>query len=301
MCISFYCVEPNNSDYKLILTFNRDEYLARPTSSAKWENCLLAGWDQAPGREGGTWLGVDKSGKIGFLTNIYGVVDPQAEGRGRLVVNWLKGQQSAEEYLEQIKASQTIYAPFNLVLFEPGKGVCGTGGSTGTAFSPSDIRKEVAPVWNVGGYNVWQYTKGRAGHTDSFGPECVSLGIHGISNHPHHQDYQKTEWGRKKIEGIMRNCLFKKESELVGEIEEMMSCTDSHWPDPQIQKQSDRESKVYPYRLKLASVFIEKIEGLNYGTRTTTTVLVDRDNNVLFREKTWEDDEWKITEEKFKF
>lgn len=283
MCISFYCIEPNNSDYKLILTFNRDEFMARPTASAKWQNNLLGGWDLQPGREGGTWLGVDKSGKIAFLTNIYGVVDPAAVGRGRLVVNWLEGKLGAEDYLCQIKDSQLNYAPFNLVLFEPGQGVSGT----------------LKGVSGSGGYNVWQYSRGKPGHTDSFGPECVSLGIHGISNHPHHQYYQKTEWGRRRMEEIMKKCLFKKEAELVEDLEEMMSTVDSHWPDPQIQKQSDSKSKVYPFRNKLASVFIENVDGLNYGTRTTTTILVDIDNNVFFREKTLENGEWKVTEQKF--
>lgn len=35
-----------------------------------------------PGRTGGTWLGLSKSGKIGVLLNILGHMDPDKLGRG---------------------------------------------------------------------------------------------------------------------------------------------------------------------------------------------------------------------------
>ena len=57
---------------------------------------------------------------MGFLTNIYtgGVLDPAAEGRGFLVVDWLRGDQGAEQYLQALAENNKTYNPFNLVLLE---------------------------------------------------------------------------------------------------------------------------------------------------------------------------------------
>lgn len=46
---------------------------------------FLSGQDLFPGREGGTWLGVSKAGKIGVLLNILGILDTTRQGRGRTV------------------------------------------------------------------------------------------------------------------------------------------------------------------------------------------------------------------------
>lgn len=48
---------------------------------------LLLGTDQTPGKEGGTWLGLNRYGKIGALLNLdridYEADDQNKEGRGR--------------------------------------------------------------------------------------------------------------------------------------------------------------------------------------------------------------------------
>ena len=109
---------------------NRDEFTARPTAALSWRAGLLGGWDLQGGREGGTWLALDTRGRLGLLTNIYtgaallmctinhirsfskssrdhnfagGVLDKQARGRGFLVVDWLNGNKSALEYLQDLK------------------------------------------------------------------------------------------------------------------------------------------------------------------------------------------------------
>ena len=91
---------------QLILAMNRDEFVARPTSPACVRGGILAGWDEQPGREGGTWLALDTvTGRLGLLTNIFtgGEVDKDAKGRGFLVLDWLRGEQTAMEYLESLK------------------------------------------------------------------------------------------------------------------------------------------------------------------------------------------------------
>ena len=98
--------ETKNNLLQLILAMNRDEFVSRPTSPASERAGLVAGWDQQPGREGGTWLALDTgTGRLGLLTNIFtgGVVDKDAKGRGFLVLDWLRGEHTAMEYLESLK------------------------------------------------------------------------------------------------------------------------------------------------------------------------------------------------------
>ena len=62
---------PEKDKYKLILIMNRDEYFKRPTAKLDWDEDILAGRDLEPGKEGGTWLAINRKGHIGLLTNIY--------------------------------------------------------------------------------------------------------------------------------------------------------------------------------------------------------------------------------------
>ena len=102
----------------LVLAANRDEFFERPTQAASW-------WDDAPnvyaGRDlqaGGTWLGTDKQGRFAALTNIRNGSAQRAEARsrGELVADFLRGDLSAKDYLQKLKASASDYNGFNLLL-----------------------------------------------------------------------------------------------------------------------------------------------------------------------------------------
>ena len=69
------------------------------------------------GKEGGTWLGMTKSGKIGVLTNYrQNEKFRKPLGRGHLVTNFLKSQQKPKEYLENLKKHGDEYSGFNLIV-----------------------------------------------------------------------------------------------------------------------------------------------------------------------------------------
>ncbi|CAN0466584.1 unnamed protein product [Ascophyllum nodosum] len=170
--------------YKLIVASNRDEWLDRPSAPIHfWKETksnLLAGRDLTAG---GTWLGVNRSGKFATVTNIPSAWDELvsfAEGqktstratlvsttiavaaaaavivkrqgggwvlslgllcagiftasvglavavtaalrrsRGSLVSEFLKGNESAEEYGSRVLKDRWRYAGFNLVLVDSG-------------------------------------------------------------------------------------------------------------------------------------------------------------------------------------
>ena len=119
MClITFaYKVHPR---YDLILAGNRDEFYARPTRKAQFwteegQPEILAGKDLTGE---GTWLGVHKDGRWGALTNYRDMeaVKEDPPTRGELVMNYLKSDQTALQYLNSIKPDAQKYNGFNLLL-----------------------------------------------------------------------------------------------------------------------------------------------------------------------------------------
>lgn len=106
----------------LIAAANRDEYYSRPTAPAQW-------WEEAPhiyaGRDlqaGGTWMGISSTGpngpRFGGLTIIRSPQQKRtdAPSRGALVADFLKGNSSPADYLEQLKPQAEQYNGFNLLL-----------------------------------------------------------------------------------------------------------------------------------------------------------------------------------------
>jgi uncharacterized protein with NRDE domain len=104
-------------DYPLIIAANRDEFFARPTApSGFWKDhpALLGGQDL---QAGGSWMTVNRNGKLAALTNIR---DPQgnnptAQSRGELVTNFTLGQQDSTTYLEYLRQSGQHYNGYNLL------------------------------------------------------------------------------------------------------------------------------------------------------------------------------------------
>lgn len=118
MCV-IYIAFGQHPDHPLILLANRDEYYARPSLAATY-------WDDFPeiyaGRDlvgGGTWLGVNKSGRIAAVTNYR---DPNAPtgivSRGHLVADYLRSNENPPEYLEKVMQSGASYSGFNLIVGE---------------------------------------------------------------------------------------------------------------------------------------------------------------------------------------
>ncbi|CAG7817124.1 unnamed protein product [Allacma fusca] len=90
MCILFMSTSscPKEDKYKLILAANRDENYSRLSRKAHFwppDSNIVAGQDVEPGKEGGTWLGMNKQGKVAALLNMPpkpNTVKSQKLGRG---------------------------------------------------------------------------------------------------------------------------------------------------------------------------------------------------------------------------
>jgi uncharacterized protein with NRDE domain len=119
MCLILLALQMHSS-FKLILAANRDEYYARPCAApCFWEEAprLLAGRDLLGG---GTWLGITRQGRIAAITNYR---DPssfkkEAPSRGKLVTNFLLGNESPPDYLQAVRREAGQYNGFNLLVGE---------------------------------------------------------------------------------------------------------------------------------------------------------------------------------------
>lgn len=116
MCLIAWNWQP---DKGLLLLANRDEFYARPTLPLhRWPDAsVLAGKDL---QGGGTWLGLGRGGRLAALTNVRdpGQFRADAPSRGALVADFLRGDMSGSEYLQQVRPQAMAFNPFNLLLFD---------------------------------------------------------------------------------------------------------------------------------------------------------------------------------------
>jgi len=102
----------------LIVAGNRDEFHDRPTAAAGWwsdRDGVLAGRDL---RAGGSWLGVNRDGRIAVVTNYReperGTWGPRS--RGELVVDHLTSCVPAGQWMDALGHRKADYAGFNLIV-----------------------------------------------------------------------------------------------------------------------------------------------------------------------------------------
>lgn len=108
--------------HPLVLAANRDEFYARPSTAVHfWEDSphILAGRDL---QRGGTWLGIDRSGRLAAISNYRDPVSrrPDARSRGLIVSGFLRGRQTPPEYLRDLHETREDYHGFNLIVGDRG-------------------------------------------------------------------------------------------------------------------------------------------------------------------------------------
>ena len=106
------------ADFPLIVAANRDEFFARPTDPARfWPDAptLLAGRDR---EQGGTWLGVTRSGRVAAVTNFRdgGRRRTGRHSRGWLVRDFLLSDATPHTFLQTVHAERRDYDGFNLIV-----------------------------------------------------------------------------------------------------------------------------------------------------------------------------------------
>jgi uncharacterized protein with NRDE domain len=230
------------STYPLILLANRDEYYERPSASARfWEEApwVLAGKDL---RAGGTWLGITKNGRIAAVTNYRdpASIKEGAPSRGRLVSDFLAGQQDPGEYIEKLDKESGKYNGFNFILGDKGR-------------------------------LYWYSNRGHG--VQSLGP-----GIYGLSNHLLDTPWPKVAKSKDALVNLLSGRRAPTLDELFHILADRTIADDEALPHTGVDLEWERI---------LSPIFIKSP---NYGTRSSTVMLIDTDNRVTFVEKTFNAD-----------
>ncbi len=117
MCLIFLALNQHPT-YKLIVAANRDEFYARKTAPIHfWNNHpeIIGGRDL---EASGTWMAMNKNGKISLVTNYRDPanINPKAPSRGRLVSDYLMNKETPSEYLGSLQPIAKQYNGFNLLV-----------------------------------------------------------------------------------------------------------------------------------------------------------------------------------------
>lgn len=116
MCLIVFAYDLD-PDYRLVLAANRDEFFTRPAAQAHWwrEPEILAGRDL---QGGGSWLGLDRSGRLAAVTNVRNPTDiiSGRRSRGELVPEFLRQSLGASDFA--VNHDNGSYAGYNLLLFD---------------------------------------------------------------------------------------------------------------------------------------------------------------------------------------
>jgi uncharacterized protein with NRDE domain len=166
MCLILFAHKAH-PDYPLILAANRDEAYLRPTARAAF-------WTDYPhvcgGRDldqGGTWLGITRSGSIAAITNYRdsNAAKSSTRSRGELVANYLCGNQRPGDYVAQLQDQIGAYNGFNLI---------------------------------AGNVDELHYLSNREGIATPIAP-----GVHGLSNHLLNTPWPKVERGKRILAELL--------------------------------------------------------------------------------------------------
>ncbi len=164
MCLILFAYR-HHADFPLVVAANRDEFYARPTRNLHF-------WDESPGllagrdlREGGTWMGVTRSGRFAAVTNYReaGGVLNAPRSRGELAAAFLHARTAPEAYLRGVAANASHYGGFNLLI--------GSGG------------------------NLWYFSNRDPAGT----PRRLEPGLYGLSNHLLDTPWPKVESGKTEL------------------------------------------------------------------------------------------------------
>lgn len=223
----------SHADYRLVMVANRDEFYARPTKPLhRWDNGLLAGKDL---KDGGTWLGILPNGRFAALTNYR---DPSnikvdAPSRGKLVLDYLTGADTPEEYARSLAKEHHAYNGFNLLV-----------GDVNSLYYLNNIDNSLKPL---------------------------NDGIYGLSNAVLDTPWPKVKKSKNGFTQLM------KYPPLTEELLGLFSDTE---PAHAAELPSTGVSRDWEH--KLSSICIRTPD---YGTRSTSVLLIDKQGHITFREK----------------
>ncbi|MEX0608563.1 MAG: NRDE family protein [Balneolaceae bacterium] len=250
MCLIAFAYKAHPK-YNLILVANRDEFYGRPARPASfWTDekypDILAGKDL---EAGGTWMGVHKNGKWAAVTNYRdpSIIKENPPSRGELVLDYLRGNDSAMDYLQALTAKANDYRGFNLLLWDDK--------SLLHYSNQSKIVNRIEP------------------------------GIHGLSNALLNTGWPKVRYAKTALKELSGSENFEKE-ELFKLLMNERKAPEEELPVTGIPQHLEKA---------VSSIFIRTE---SYGTRCSSVLLIDKEGNVDFTERSYKPGTTELIEEK---
>jgi uncharacterized protein with NRDE domain len=236
MCLIVFAYR-QHPKFPFIFAGNRDEIYDRSTRTARfWDShpSLLAGKDL---EGGGTWLGITRRGRFATVTNFR---DPSLSvtngpSRGNLVLDYLIGDHSPEQYMRRIRNQAESYNGFNLLAGRPLENLL--------------------------------YLNNKNNHLYP-----LEAGIYGLSNHLLNKSWPKVKQARTNMERILEGASIQPEP-LFELLYDEQKAPPDELPDTGLDLEQERA---------VSSIFIETED---YGTRSSTVVMVDRQGKIFFEER----------------
>ena len=212
--------------HELLFAANRDERHARASEAAHW-------WPDVPGVFGGrdlvargTWLAVDRSGRLGAVTNFRDGSAPAApRSRGALVADYLRGTQPLAAFAAAVDERRDEYGPFSLLLRERAN---------------LRVVSNRAPAAELG------------------------AGVHALSNAAYGVEWPKVRTAREGMARVL---------ELPDPVDALFDLLASRAP------------AATPEERYTTSHFVE---GSVYGTRSSTVIVIGRDSQLTFAERSFD-------------
>lgn len=126
MCLAAVALDLSRR-FPLVIAANRDEYHDRPAARLGWWRPHADGPEILAGRDlsaGGTWLGLNATGRLALLTNIRDPSrnDPKAPTRGDIPTRWLTTDQPPDRFW--VRTSLSGHNGFNLIAADFSRGEC---------------------------------------------------------------------------------------------------------------------------------------------------------------------------------
>jgi uncharacterized protein with NRDE domain len=254
MCLILFAWQ-SHPDFPLVLAANRDEFYTRRTRPAAWWGqavSLLAGRDE---EAGGTWLGINRRGRVAMLTNVRSpeAGNLHAPSRGLLALSALQSNGTLTQWVEENARTAQNYNGYNLILGEP------------------------LPVPTRGIEAQMLYTSNRAGADGAERePRLLEPGIYGLSN-----GALDTPWP-KVTRAVAAFACQVADSVRADALLRLMA-------DREIARDPELPNTGVPLDWERALSAIQ-IRANGYGTRATTLLTVRRDGTVQFLERSFATD-----------
>jgi len=215
-----------SSRHELLFAANRDERHARPSEPAHW-------WPDLPdvfgGRDllaHGTWLAVDRAGRLAAVTNFRDAGASAAPlSRGALVADYLRDAQPFDEFATALDARRNDYGPFSLLLREHG---------------------------------ALRIVSNRAPRAE------LGAGVHALSNAAYGVEWPKVRSARAGMQRLLET---------------------SDPVDALFALLAERAAAASSEERYIASHFVE---GPVYGTRSSTVIVIGRNAQLTFAERSFD-------------